>query len=87
MKSTIDAAGRLMIPRAVRRQAGLQPGTVVDVRWQDGHIHVEPLTLPVRLVREGRLLVAVPESTPGPLLADTVEATRQALAEERGGGT
>ena len=86
MKTTIDAAGRLVIPKAVRRQAGLQPGTVVDVRWQDGHIHVEPLTLPVRLVREGRLLVAVPRSTPEPLLAETVEVTCGMLAEERGGG-
>ena len=86
MKSTIDAAGRLVIPKAVRRQAGLQPGSVVDVRWQDGHIRVEPHTVPVRLVREGRLLVAVPQSAPEPLLAETVEVTRQALAEERGGG-
>ena len=86
MKTTVDAAGRLVIPREIRRQAGLQPGMVLDVRWQDGRIQIEPAASPVRLVREGRLLVAVPETAAGPLTAQAVEATRRALARERGAG-
>ncbi|MCC7104725.1 MAG: AbrB/MazE/SpoVT family DNA-binding domain-containing protein, partial [Chloroflexi bacterium] len=83
MRTTIDAAGRLVIPREVRRQAGLQPGLPVDVRWRDGRIEIEPAPAPVRLVRRGRLLVAVPEEAVPPLRTETVEAVREALRDER----
>jgi AbrB family looped-hinge helix DNA binding protein len=83
MRTTIDAAGRLVIPREIRRQAGLRPGTPLDVRWQDGRIEIEPVALPVDLVRKGRLLVAVPKSPLEPLAAQTVEETRRALRRER----
>jgi len=81
MKTTIDAAGRLVIPRAIRRQAGLQPGMALEVRCRDGRIEIEPAALPVKLVRKGRLVVAVPETDGEQLTAETVEATRQALAQ------
>ncbi len=84
MKATIDAAGRLVIPREIRRRAGLAPGTLLEVRWQDGRIEIEPAALPVKLVRQGRLLVAVGETATEPLTAEAVEATRRALADERG---
>jgi AbrB family looped-hinge helix DNA binding protein len=83
MKATIDAAGRLVIPKEIRRQAGLRPGLALDVRWHDGRIEIEPEALPVTLVHEGRFLVAVPETEIEPLTAETVEATRWALAQER----
>jgi AbrB family looped-hinge helix DNA binding protein len=85
MKTTIDAAGRLVIPKEIRRKAGLQPGMPLEVRWQDGHIEIEPATTPIRLVRRGRLLVAVPDSDIEPLRAATVEETREALMRERSG--
>lgn len=84
MKTTIDAAGRLVIPKEIRRQARLRPGTSVDVRWQDGRIEIEPEPLPVRLVQKGRILVAVSELEVEQLTAETVEETRQALLDERG---
>jgi AbrB family looped-hinge helix DNA binding protein len=83
MRTTIDSAGRLVIPKEVRRQAGIRPGMKLDVRYQDGRIEIEPSTLPVRLVRRGRFLVAVPETEVEPLTVEMVEETRQALAEER----
>jgi AbrB family looped-hinge helix DNA binding protein len=83
VKTTIDAAGRVVIPREIRLQAGLRPGMILDVRWHDGHIEIEPETLPVTLVREGRFLVAVPQEANEPLTAQTVEETRRALVEER----
>ena len=84
MKATIDSAGRLVIPREIRRLAGLQPGTPLDVRWRDGRIEIEPAPTPVNLVRKGRFLVAVSEADTEPLTVDTVEATRRALEQERG---
>lgn len=86
MKTTIDAAGRLVIPSEIRRQAGLRPGTPLEVRWQDGRIEIEPVALPVRLVRQGRLLVAVPGTDVETLTAEVVEETRQTLKRGRGRG-
>jgi len=83
MKTTIDAAGRLVIPKEIRRRAGLQPGMFLDVRWRDGRIEIEPAVLRVRLVQKGRLLVAVPETEIEQLSSETVEDTREALIAER----
>jgi AbrB family looped-hinge helix DNA binding protein len=84
MKSAIDSAGRLVIPKEIRRQAGIQPGMALDVRWRDGRIEIEPEPLKVRLVREGRFLVAVPETDTENLTYEAVEETRESLARERG---
>lgn len=83
MRTTIDRAGRLVIPKRVREEAGLRPGVPLDVRWREGRIEIEPSPMPVRLVRKGKLLVAVPETGVGALTADTVERTRAALRRER----
>ncbi|NGZ09723.1 MAG: hypothetical protein CV088_10105 [Nitrospira sp. LK70] len=34
MKTTIDSAGRLVIPKALRREAGPQPGSTLEIRWR-----------------------------------------------------
>jgi AbrB family looped-hinge helix DNA binding protein len=83
MKTTIDPAGRLVIPKQIRQEAGLRPGMPLDVRWRAGRIEIEPAPLPVKLVRKGRLLVAVPDKDVPGLSADTVERTRQTLRRER----
>jgi AbrB family looped-hinge helix DNA binding protein len=77
MKTTIDSAGRLVIPREARREAGLVAGVSVEVHVSEGQIILEPSTRPVRLVREGRLTVARAAEGKGPKLAsETVERTR-----------
>jgi len=73
----------LVIPREIRRQAGLEAAATVDVTWSGSHIEIEPASLPVRLVRKGRFLVAVPEVPVDKLTQAEVEATREALLEER----
>jgi AbrB family looped-hinge helix DNA binding protein len=82
----MDRAGRLVIPKAIRHQAGLRPGTPLEVRWQDGRIEIEPAPVPVSLVRRGRLLVAVPAVEVEPLTAETIEATRRGLQLQREDG-
>ncbi len=84
MKTTIDRAGRLVIPKAIRQEAGLRPEVPVEVRWRDGRIEIEPAPLPVKLVRKGRLVVAVPARGADTLTAEAVERTRKALRRERG---
>ena len=83
MITTIDAAGRLVIPREVRRQARLRPGMKLDVRWRDGRIEIEPAPLPIEFVRRGRLLVATARAEARELKPDAVEYTRKLLRRER----
>ena len=79
MKTTIDPAGRLVIPKEIRREAGISPGMTLDIRLREGLIEIEPAPLVVKLVRKGRLLVAVPEAGFGLLTSETVEQTRRAI--------
>jgi len=79
MRATIDNAGRLVIPKEIRREAGLKPGLSLDVRWENGKIAITPAPLPVRLERRGRLLVAVPRKSVAPLKTETVEQIRKIL--------
>jgi AbrB family looped-hinge helix DNA binding protein len=80
MTTTMDRAGRLVIPSDIRREAALEPGTPLEVRWRDGVIEIEPQPLPVKIERQGRLLVAKPARKVAPLRAATVERTRRQLA-------
>lgn len=84
MVTTMDAAGRLVIPREIRREAAWEPGVPLEVRWRDGVIEIEPQPLAVTVERKGRLLVAVPATTVPALTTKTVERTRRELATGRG---
>ena len=75
MKTTIDHAGRLVIPKDIRRESGIKPGMPLEVRWEKGAIAITPAPLEVKLKRKGRLLVAVPINDTSHLSADTVEHT------------
>lgn len=83
MITTIDQAGRLVIPREIRREAALEPGTPLDIRVRDGVVEIEPQPLAVTLERRGRLLVAKPSVKVPTLAASTVERTRRDLATRR----
>jgi AbrB family looped-hinge helix DNA binding protein len=80
----MDHAGRLVIPAEVRREAAIEPGMPLDVRWRDGVIEIEPRPIAVSLERRGRLLVARPAKRVGRLQAATVDRTRRDLAKRRG---
>jgi AbrB family looped-hinge helix DNA binding protein len=54
MKSTIDAAGRVVIPKALRTAAGLVPGAAIEIELRDGTIAIEPASVPMRLVTRAR---------------------------------
>ena len=84
MVTTMDAAGRLVIPSEIRREAAIEPGTPLDVRWRDGVIEIEPRPLDVKLERKGRLLVATPAGRVPRLRTATVERTRRQVARHRG---
>ncbi len=88
MITTMDRAGRLVIPSEIRREAALEPGVPIEIRCRDGVIELEPRAEAVTLVRRGRLLVAEPEEGPAgtpALTTAVVERTRGQLSARRGG--
>ncbi len=60
MKSTIDKAGRVVIPAALRERAGLTPGSELDITEDELGIHLRRVAPGPRLVKVGRRLVARP---------------------------
>lgn len=85
MITTIDSAGRLVIPGPVRREAALEPGMPLEVRCRDGVIEIEPEPLAVALERRGRLLIAKPKAPVRRLETAAVERTRRDVLKRRGG--
>jgi len=83
MITTMDSAGRLVIPREIRREAGLEPDTPLDVRWRDGVIEIEPQPLAVKLQKRGRLTVAMPQARVSRLTGAAIERTRRAVRRAR----
>lgn len=75
MRTTIDGAGRVVIPKAVRDRLGLSGGQAVDVSEREGRIEIEPAPTPMTLVGDEGGVVAVPEKPLPPLTDDIVRAT------------
>jgi AbrB family looped-hinge helix DNA binding protein len=58
METTIDAGGRIVVPKQLRDALGLVPGTVVDVSLYGAGLAVIPGGRTARLVEEDGVLVA-----------------------------
>ena len=60
MRTTIDKAGRVVIPAALRERTGLLPGSELEVTEDDRGIRLERVAAGPRLVKVGRRLVSRP---------------------------
>lgn len=78
MRTTIDRAGRVVVPKAVRDTLGLVDGTPLEIQIRDGAVVLEPPTTTVKLVRRGRGVVAEPTRKLPRLTAEQVRATLEA---------
>jgi AbrB family looped-hinge helix DNA binding protein len=78
---TIDASGRLVLPKAVREEVGILPGMTLRVFAHEGRIELEPVPREVRIVEKGPLLVAVPVEPGEPLSEDVVDRTLREIRE------
>jgi AbrB family looped-hinge helix DNA binding protein len=74
MKTAIDAAGRVIVPKALRDQLGLSAGRELEIRARDGALIIEPAPTPVALVKRGKRVVAKPKTELPPLTQDDVRA-------------
>jgi len=80
MKTTIDSAGRVVIPKQIREAAGLHPNMRLDVSERDGKIEIEPAAIPTRLVEEyGAVFIRADGPQPPPLTAEEVRDTLERL--------
>ncbi len=60
MKTSIDKAGRVVIPASIRERAGLVAGSELDITLEDSGIRLQRVAPGPRLVRVGRRMVARP---------------------------
>ena len=74
MRTTIDKAGRLVIPKALRDRLGLRPGEV-EVTAEGAGLRVEPVVDDAVSETRGRLLIP---PTGEILTTDEVRALRDA---------
>jgi AbrB family looped-hinge helix DNA binding protein len=81
MRVSVDAAGRLVIPKDLRERLGIRRGRALEIRERDGRIEIEPAPTAMTLVRRGGALVAVPGEKLPPLtdevVRDTLDRTRR----------
>lgn len=81
MRTVIDRAGRIVIPKPIRDEAGMRPGSEVEVSF-DGESVL--LTLPivdigVSVDTAGRVVTSLADDDPGPFanMADLLDAIDQ----------
>lgn len=58
METTIDAVGRIVVPKALRDALGLVPGSTVDISRYGEGLQLVPAGRTARLVEEDGVLVA-----------------------------
>ncbi len=85
VKVAVDDVGRLLLPKAVREAAGLRPGVPFEVTASQGHLEMKRAESEVRLVRQGRLTVAVAEDDLPPVTEREILELREELRNSRAG--
>lgn len=65
MRTTIDKAGRVVIPAAVRERSGFTPGTELEITVDEFGVRLERVANGPRLVKVGRRTVARPTVAAG----------------------
>ena len=81
MRTTIDGAGRIVVPKALRDAMGLAAGREIDVVFTDGRIEIELAPVVVQVESGKGLPRAIaepdlPELTDA-VIRDTLESARR----------
>jgi AbrB family looped-hinge helix DNA binding protein len=75
MVTTIDSAGRIVVPKRLREELGFKAGQELELSAIDGHLEIEHQATPMRLERRGQRLVAVTDREMPTLTAEMVRET------------
>jgi AbrB family looped-hinge helix DNA binding protein len=79
MRTAIDAAGRIVIPKSLRDSLGLTAGQPLEIVERDGRLEIEPAPTPMRLIGEGDDVTAVADVEMPLLTADIVRETLERM--------
>jgi AbrB family looped-hinge helix DNA binding protein len=79
MRTAIDSAGRVVIPKALRDVLGLTAGQPLEITEHDGRLEIVPAATPMLLVDEGDGVAAVADADMPLLTADLVRDTLERI--------
>lgn len=79
MITTIDSAGRIVVPKALREALDLKPGQPLEIRAGDGRLEIDIAPTPVDLKKRGKGVVAVPRAELPKLTAEKVRETLERI--------
>ncbi len=79
MKTTMDSAGRIVVPKSLRLALNLKPGQSLEIRAGDGRLEIEVAATPMKLQKRGKTVVAIPEIELPALTADVVRETLEQI--------
>lgn len=72
MNVSIDRAGRIVVPKALRDALGFAEGVDLEVFAEDGRLVVELHNPPKRLAKRGNMVVIVADEPIGEMTPDQV---------------
>lgn len=75
MRTTIDRAGRVVVPKAMRERLRLLDGGEVELTERDGVVEMTPASAKIELVDGPHGLVAKPAQSLPPLTDEIVRTT------------
>ena len=79
MRTAIDSAGRIVIPKVLRDALGLTAGQPLEISEQDGRLEIVPAATPMGLVVVGDGVAAVADADMPVLTADLVRETLERI--------
>jgi AbrB family looped-hinge helix DNA binding protein len=79
MRATIDAAGRVLVPKALRDSLGLVPGAQVDISEYGAGLQLLPTAAPPELERNrhGRLVASSTAVVTDDAIRETLDQIRR----------
>jgi AbrB family looped-hinge helix DNA binding protein len=79
MVTTIDSAGRIVVPKRLREELGFKPGQELELSAVGGRLEIEHPTTPMRLTQVAGRVVAVADRPMPTLKSELVRETLEQI--------